>query len=696
MTLSDNVMELAARVGGEFKATSGRIDALDALVEEAGATQTLSGQGGTITLSDGGGSVTIPEATAQSAGLMTPSAFASIPYLVGEFSNATADADAFTLVYRGSGGRASFSRVTLTDTPTEGDHAATKQYVDGEIAAVEAGEGVAQSIGLEGADTITLSGGGGSVTIPTATTVGPGLLSPADKERIDTAPTSDSVKNAINDAKVTVNVKDFGASGDGTTDDHAAVETALEHIRDVGGGTLIFPAGTYFINSVAAVYSNTTIEGAGATFVKKPGQGATMVFGVYSNGQTGYGAGARNVAFRGLRLVGDFTQKRQIGLLGANHADDVLVENCVFEQAHMQGHILDLGGCRRVTVRDCIFLGQNVFDASDPTKECIQADNSTRLGASNVEAPESYDGLPCEDVVVQNCQFLPITVDGVDYPSPVPFGTHWALESPHRRMVFEGNLVVDPPSNVGHPYRGVLHFTNSESVKVVNNRFVSFVATNETIVRNIPLTHTIDAEEAGTATGSTKTLSPPLQSSDIEFSGNVVTGFKAGSSPQTLVNIKGSNGSSRVNGVRVTGNQFTDAVTGESGPMAVELYDVNNATVSNNTASRIRAFLSIGRSYGVAVLGNSVDGGIVGGNILQVQGDTGGTSVSGNSIRSAGSGIAVQYSAKRFSVQGNSIETEGTGISVSSTAEGGAVTGNVSSSITISSASVEDTGNAVV
>lgn len=96
-----------------------------------GVPQTLSGTGGTIALSDGGGSVTIPEATAQSAGLMTPSSFASIPHLVGEFSNATADADAFTLVYRGSGGRASFSHVTLTDAPTEDSHAASKAYVDG-------------------------------------------------------------------------------------------------------------------------------------------------------------------------------------------------------------------------------------------------------------------------------------------------------------------------------------------------------------------------------------------------------------------------------------------------------------------------------------------------------------------------------------------------------------------------------------
>lgn len=41
-----------------------------------------------------------------------------------------------------------------------------------------------------------------------------------------------------------VNVKDFGAVGDGETDDTAAVQRALAY-REAHGGYVMFPAGVY-------------------------------------------------------------------------------------------------------------------------------------------------------------------------------------------------------------------------------------------------------------------------------------------------------------------------------------------------------------------------------------------------------------------------------------------------------------------
>jgi hypothetical protein len=45
-----------------------------------------------------------------------------------------------------------------------------------------------------------------------------------------------------------VSVKDFGAVGDGVANDTAAIQTALDYLRD-NGGTLIFPFGTYIVNA---------------------------------------------------------------------------------------------------------------------------------------------------------------------------------------------------------------------------------------------------------------------------------------------------------------------------------------------------------------------------------------------------------------------------------------------------------------
>jgi hypothetical protein len=45
------------------------------------------------------------------------------------------------------------------------------------------------------------------------------------------------------------NVKNYGATGDGTTDDYTAVSNAISAAYTAGGGTVYFPIGTYRINS---------------------------------------------------------------------------------------------------------------------------------------------------------------------------------------------------------------------------------------------------------------------------------------------------------------------------------------------------------------------------------------------------------------------------------------------------------------
>lgn len=51
-----------------------------------------------------------------------------------------------------------------------------------------------------------------------------------------------------------INVKDFGAVGDGTTDDTAAVQAALNHMLcTCAECVLYFPVGTYVVTSVLCV-----------------------------------------------------------------------------------------------------------------------------------------------------------------------------------------------------------------------------------------------------------------------------------------------------------------------------------------------------------------------------------------------------------------------------------------------------------
>lgn len=80
-----------------------------------------------------------------------------------------------------------------------------------------------------------------------------------------------------------VSVKDFGAVGDGVTNDATAIQNAVNTMT--AGGTLVFPYGTYKINtSILVPYSNITILGNGSTIdgtgltPNDPVRGAIAVF----------------------------------------------------------------------------------------------------------------------------------------------------------------------------------------------------------------------------------------------------------------------------------------------------------------------------------------------------------------------------------------------------------------------------------
>ncbi|WP_261526115.1 phage tail fiber domain-containing protein [Burkholderia multivorans] len=55
-----------------------------------------------------------------------------------------------------------------------------------------------------------------------------------------------------------VSAKDFGAKGDGVTDDTVAIQKAIDYLDSIGGGALIFPPGTYLVSASrsAEIFSN--------------------------------------------------------------------------------------------------------------------------------------------------------------------------------------------------------------------------------------------------------------------------------------------------------------------------------------------------------------------------------------------------------------------------------------------------------
>jgi polygalacturonase len=59
--------------------------------------------------------------------------------------------------------------------------------------------------------------------------------------------------------RVTLNVRDFGATGDGKTKDTAAIQQAIDRAYVLGGGEVVVPAGNHFTGAIA-LRSNTTLR----------------------------------------------------------------------------------------------------------------------------------------------------------------------------------------------------------------------------------------------------------------------------------------------------------------------------------------------------------------------------------------------------------------------------------------------------
>ena len=60
-----------------------------------------------------------------------------------------------------------------------------------------------------------------------------------------------------------VNVKDFGAVGDGVTDDTAAIQAAIDYSDSLGGTRIIFPKGRYLVSSTLNITNDFYIQGIG-------------------------------------------------------------------------------------------------------------------------------------------------------------------------------------------------------------------------------------------------------------------------------------------------------------------------------------------------------------------------------------------------------------------------------------------------
>lgn len=165
------------------------------------------------------------------------------------------------------------------------------------------------------------------------------------------------------------NVRDFGATGDGTTDDSSAIQSALSSIR-VTGGMIYFPAGIYLIKTAVMFYSNQTLFFEGATL--KQGAAIDNLLRSYAESTwTGYDGVHDVVIYGGAFDGGTYTENNS--LLAFCHAKNIIVDKCTFKNGYGTWHDIEVNSSYNVKILNCDLEGSR---RTGTNSEMIQVDGA--------------------------------------------------------------------------------------------------------------------------------------------------------------------------------------------------------------------------------------------------------------------------------------------------------------------------------
>ena len=261
----------------------------------------------------------------------------------------------------------------------------------------------------------------------------------------------------------TVSIKDFGGTGNGTTEDTAAFLAAIAALPN--GGCIHFPAGTYILAPVVITTSNIVIrgEGRGVTTLKlKDAQYSTFIlfYGVLggeasdftldgnrTNNASGtdkvglQGARCRNVSFHDLYIKDVYGKGCGFdgGPVGLESQDNCIyaveITNCNEQAIIVDGSsgtnqrtvisnfLIHDTGHAGIAVNDGasdVAISNGVMNLNNSVWDCVATRNVKRVAVSDVIGANGRNGLyvqydtnPCEDITVSNCQFISNQQNGV-------------------------------------------------------------------------------------------------------------------------------------------------------------------------------------------------------------------------------------------------------------------------------------------
>jgi hypothetical protein len=217
----------------------------------------------------------------------------------------------------------------------------------------------------------------------------------------------------VSEALVTVNVRHYGARGDGVRDDTAALRRAMRAVEAAGGGTVRLPKGTYRVRPVT-VPPGVSLLGDGPARSWLRGRvtaNRDMTFSRLKIGVAGraftLAAGTERAVFRRCRFVGgggmQSGQDQGVVRLDAASARNVTFEDCVIARNSRNGNGVSIaetpwGHYENIRFVRCRILGQPRMNF-----ECIQ------------RGGQGYRSIDLIDCVIDAGDSQSVSYDGGGY-----------------------------------------------------------------------------------------------------------------------------------------------------------------------------------------------------------------------------------------------------------------------------------------